>query len=192
MDTIIMLEGEIGRENLSTQAKKRIKAYNRLKAQVSKIKTAYENADKEDEKNYEGQLKEATDNLNDFYLDTESFLKDELADFSQKKAEKEAKERLAQEEKDKIKAEKEQKAKEEKAKADKIKADKEAKILKDKKAKEEKEKEATEKLEQEKLEKEKLTKEKEEKKSGIGIGGLIFGGIVLIGTFGAINYFKNK
>jgi ribose 5-phosphate isomerase A len=41
MDTILTLEGEIGRENLSTQGKKKISTYHSLKKQVAKAAIEY-------------------------------------------------------------------------------------------------------------------------------------------------------
>ena len=60
--------------------------------------------------------------------------------------------------------------------------EKQAKELADKKAKEDAEKQASDEA----------AKTPEKKKSGVGVFGIIFGGALLIGSLGAINYFRNN
>ena len=115
MDTILTLEGEIGRENLSTQGKKRITTYHQLKKQVSSLEKAYQGADEKEKENYASELDSATEYLNNFRKATIDFLQDELDDLKAKQKAKEEKAKLKQEREEKAKAE--AKAKEEKEKS---------------------------------------------------------------------------
>jgi hypothetical protein len=108
--------------------------------------------------------KEYIEEIKDFIEDSEESVIDSLEALLEKKIEKENEEL----EKEAI-----------------SKRQNEARILKEKENKLQSEKKAKE-------EAEKAEKEKEKKKSGIGAFGLIFGGVLLIGSLGAINYFKNN
>jgi hypothetical protein len=101
MDTILTLEGEIGRDNLSTQGKKRITTYHNLKKQVANLQNAYNGAEEEEKKLYLEELEEATEYLEDYSQATINFLQDELDDLKAT--------RKAIEEKEKLKKEREQK-----------------------------------------------------------------------------------
>lgn len=156
MDTILTLEGQIGKDNLSTQAKKRISTYHGLKKQVQALERAYKDADENDKESTEEELDEAKAVFDKFNKATISFLQDELSDFTEKA--------------------------EAKAKADKEKADKK--------------KDAQEKADKEKADKEKADKEKnasgDDKDKPMNVTGFIIGGLVLIASFGAVNYWRNK
>jgi len=169
MDTILTLEGEIGRENLSTQGKKRISTYHGLKKQVASLERAYQGAEDDEKDNYANELDEATEYLNNFRKATIDFLQDELDDLKAKQKAKEEKLRLKKEREEKAEAE---------AKA-KAKAEAEAK------KKEESNDNPTDINNLAKPSKE------DDKKSG-GITGILFGGLVLVATLGAVNYFRNK
>ena len=80
MDTILTLEGEIGRENLSTQGKKRISTYHGLKKQVENLEKAYQGAEENEKDNYADELDDATEYLTNFRKSTIDFLQDELDD----------------------------------------------------------------------------------------------------------------
>jgi hypothetical protein len=117
MDTVLLLEGEIGRNRLSTQAKKRISTYNTLKAEIANLKKAVDNAEDDDKATYKSEFEDAYAYLEEIAEETIDFLADELADLKAK---------------DKVKDEI-------KAKADGIakdKADAKAKEIEDAKAKE--------------------------------------------------------
>ena len=175
MDTILTLEGEIGRENLSTQGKKRITTYHNLKKQVGNLEKAYQGADETEKDNYGNELDNATDYLTNFRKSTIDFLQDELDDLKAKQK--------AKEEKARLKAERE-----EKSKADALAKEKEEK------EKEEKEKEKTEPnanpTDIDNLAK--PSKENEDNEKGSGITSILFGGLVLVATLGAVNYFRNR
>ena len=109
MDTILTLEGEIGRENLSTQGKKRISTYHSLKKQVASLERAYQGAEDDEKDNYANELDEATEYLNNFRKATIDFLQDELDDLKAKQKAKEEKLRLKKEREDKAKAEEKKK-----------------------------------------------------------------------------------
>jgi hypothetical protein len=66
MDTILTLEGEIGRENLSTQGKKKISTYHSLKKQVANLEKAYKGADQDEKDSYEQELDEASEYFNNY------------------------------------------------------------------------------------------------------------------------------
>jgi uncharacterized protein YhaN len=170
MDTILTLEGEIGRENLSTQGKKRITTYHNLKKQVSNLEKAYQGADEKEKDNYGDELDNATEYLNNFRKSTIDFLQDELDDLKAKKKAKEEKLRLKKEREDKAQAETEAKAKKEKEEKQKIQADANPTDI-DNLAK---------------------SSEAEEESKGSGITSLLFGGLVLVATLGAVNYFRNR
>lgn len=170
MDTILTLEGEIGRENLSTQGKKRITTYHNLKKQVSNLEKAYQGADEKEKENYGDELDNATEYLNNFRKSTIDFLQDELDDLKAKKKAKEEKLRLKKEREDKAKAEAEAKAKKEKEEKEKIQADANPTDI-DNLAK---------------------SSESEEESKSSGVTSLLFGGLVLVATLGAVNYFRNR
>ena len=109
MDTILTLEGEIGRENLSTQGKKRISTYHSLKKQVASLERAYQGAEEDEKDNYANELDEATEYLTNFRKATIDFLQDELDDIKAKQKAKEEKLRLQNEGKQKEEAEKSKK-----------------------------------------------------------------------------------
>jgi len=109
MDTILTLEGEIGRENLSTQGKKRISTYHSLKKQVASLERAYQGAEDDEKDNYADELDDATEYLNNFRKATIDFLQDELDDLKAKQKAKEEKLRLKKEREDKAKAEEKKK-----------------------------------------------------------------------------------
>ena len=113
MDTILTLEGEIGRENLSTQGKKRISTYHSLKKQVASLERAYQGAEDDEKDNYANELDKATEYLNNFRKATIDFLQDELDDLKAKQKAKEEKLRLKKEREEKAEAEAEAKKKEE-------------------------------------------------------------------------------
>lgn len=146
MDTILTLEGEIGRENLSTQAKKRISTYHNLKKQVANLQNAYNGALEEEKQSYLDELEEATEYLENYSEATINFLQDELDDLKVTKK--------AIEERERLKKEKEQKQTNENNDPDKSKKDEEGKK--------------------------------------IGVTGILFAGLVLVASFGAVNYFRNK
>ena len=165
MDTILTLEGEIGRENLSTQGKKRISTYHGLKKQVASLERAYQGAEDDEKDNYADELDEATEYLNNFRKATIDFLQDELDDFKAKQKAKEEKIRLKKE-------------REEKAEAD-------AKAKAEAKKKEESNDNPTDI--------DNLAKpSKEDDKKSSGVTGILFGGLVLVATLGAVNYFRNR
>lgn len=165
MDTILTLEGEIGRENLSTQGKKRISTYHGLKKQVASLERAYQGAEDDEKDNYANELDEATEYLNNFRKATIDFLQDELDDLKAKQKAKEEKLRLKKEREDKAEAEAKAKAEEKK--------------------KEESNDNPTDI--------DNLAKpSKEDDKKSSGITGILFGGLVLVATLGAVNYFRNK
>ncbi len=166
MDTILTLEGEIGRENLSTQGKKRITTYHQLNKQVSSLEKAYQGADEKEKENYASELDSATEYLTNFRKATIDFLQDELDDLKAK-----------------------QKAKEEKAK---LKQEREEKAKAEAKAKEEKEKGQTNANPTDIDNLAKPTKEVEDSDKSSGITGILFGGLVLVATLGAVNYFRNR
>ena len=170
MDTILTLEGEIGRENLSTQGKKRITTYHNLKKQVSNLEKAYQGADEKEKENYGDELDNATEYLNNFRKSTIDFLQDELDDLKAKKKAKEEKLRLKKEREDKAKADAEAKAKKEKEEKEKIQADANPTDI-DNLAK---------------------SSEAEEESKSSGVTSLLFGGLVLVATLGAVNYFRNR
>ena len=165
MDTILTLEGEIGRENLSTQGKKRISTYHSLKKQVASLERAYQGAEDDEKDNYADELDEATEYLNNFRKATIDFLQDELDDIKSNQKAKEEKLRLQKEREDKAEAEAKTKAEEKK--------------------KQESNDNPTDINNLAKPSKE------DDKKSG-GITGILFGGLVLVATLGAVNYFRNK
>jgi len=165
MDTILTLEGEIGRENLSTQGKKRISTYHSLKKQVASLERAYQGAEDDEKDNYADELDEATEYLNNFRKATIDFLQDELDDIKSNQKAKEEKLRLQKEREDKAEAEAKAKAEEKK--------------------KQESNDNPTDINNLAKPSKE------DDKKSG-GITGILFGGLVLVATLGAVNYFRNK
>lgn len=165
MDTILTLEGEIGRENLSTQGKKRISTYHGLKKQVENLEKAYQGAEENEKDSYANELDDATDYLTNFRKSTIDFLQDELDDLKAKQKAKEEKLRLKKEREDKAEAEAKAKAEEKK--------------------KEESNDNPTDINNLAKPSKE------DDKKSG-GITGILFGGLVLVATLGAVNYFRNK
>ena len=165
MDTILTLEGEIGRENLSTQGKKRISTYHSLKKQVASLERAYQGAEDDEKDNYADELDDATEYLNNFRKATIDFLQDELDDLKAKQKAKEEKLRLKKEREDKAQAEAKAKAEEKK--------------------KQESNDNPTDINNLAKPSKE------DDKKSG-GITGILFGGLVLVATLGAVNYFRNK
>ena len=171
MDTIVLLEGEIGRENLSTQAKKRISNYNGIKDKVANIQKAFNNAKEEDKESYNEELSQANEYLDEYSEETELFLKDELADFTEKQKVIDAKLKAKKEEEDKQKKLIDDKLKEKKDKETeqaKIEADKQAKIEADK------------------------LKAGKDKEGGMGAGALIFGALALVVTLGAVNHFRNN
>jgi len=174
MDTILTLEGEIGRENLSTQGKKRITTYHNLKKQVSNLEKAYQGADEKEKENYGDELDNATDYLNNFRKSTIDFLQDELDDLKAKKKAKEEKLRLKKERQDKAEAEAEAKAK---AKA---------KLEKEEKEKTEANANNTD------IDNLAKSGEAEEEPKSSGVTSLLFGGLVLVATLGAVNYFRNR
>ena len=165
MDTILTLEGEIGRENLSTQGKKRISTYHSLKKQVASLERAYQGAEDDEKDNYADELDDATEYLNNFRKATIDFLQDELDDLKANQKAKEEKLRLKKEREDKAQAEAKAKAEEKK--------------------KQESNDNPTDINNLAKPSKE------DDKKSG-GITGILFGGLVLVATLGAVNYFRNK
>lgn len=170
MDTILTLEGEIGRENLSTQGKKRITTYHNLKKQVANLEKAYQGADEKEKENYGSELDSATDYLNNFRKATIDFLQDELDDLKAKQKAKEEKLRLKKEREEKAKADAEAKAKEEKEKQKAESNDNPTDI--DNLAK--------------------PPKENEDSDKSSGITSILFGGLVLVATLGAVNYFRNR
>jgi len=105
MDTILTLEGEIGRENLSTQGKKRISTYHGLKKQVENLEKAYQGAEEDEKDNYANELDDATEYLTNFRKSTIDFLQDELDDLKAKQKAKEEKVRLKKEREEKAEAE---------------------------------------------------------------------------------------
>lgn len=165
MDTILTLEGEIGRENLSTQGKKRISTYHGLKKQVASLERAYQGAEDDEKHNYADELDGATEYLTNFRKSTIDFLQDELDDIKSNQKAEEEKLRLKKEREDKAEAEAKAKAEEKK--------------------KEESNDNPTDINNLAKPSKE------DDKKSG-GITGILFGGLVLVATLGAVNYFRNK
>jgi len=168
MDTILTLEGEIGRENLSTQGKKRITTYHNLNKQVGNLEKAYQGADEKEKDNYGQELDNATEYLNNFRKSTIDFLQDELDDLKAKKKAKEEKLRLKKEREDKAEAE-----------------------AKSKKEKEEKEKTESNANNTDIDNLAKSSQAEEESKS-TGVTSLLFGGLVLVATLGAVNYFRNR
>lgn len=166
MDTILTLEGEIGRENLSTQGKKRISTYHSLKKQVASLERAYQGAEEDEKDNYANELDEATEYLTNFRKATIDFLQDELDDLKAKKKAKEEKLRLQNERKEKAEAEAKKKAEEEKNK----------------------QKEDDNPTDIDNLAK---PSQEDDKKSS-GVTGILFGGLVLVATLGAVNYFRNR
>jgi len=165
MDTILTLEGEIGRENLSTQGKKRISTYHGLKKQVASLERAYQGAEDDEKDNYANELDDATEYLNNFRKATIDFLQDELDDLKSNQKAKEEKLRLKKEREDKAEAEAKAKAEEKK--------------------KEESNDNPTD------IDNLAKPSKEDDKKSG-GITGILFGGLVLVATLGAVNYFRNK
>ena len=162
MDTILTLEGEIGRENLSTQGKKRISTYHSLKKQVASLERAYQGAEDDEKDNYANELDKATEYLNNFRKATIDFLQDELDDLKAKQKAKEEKLRLKKEREEKAEAE---------AKAEKN-----------------KQKEDANPTDINNLAK---PSQEDDKKSS-GVTGILFGGLVLVATLGAVNYFRNR
>ena len=104
MDTILTLEGEIGRENLSTQGKKRISTYHGLKKQLANLEKAYKGADEKEKDSYEQELDNASEYFNNYSKATMDFLQDELDDIKAKQKAKEEKLRLKKEREDKEQA----------------------------------------------------------------------------------------
>ena len=164
MDTILTLEGEIGRENLSTQGKKRISTYHSLKKRVANLEKAYKGADEKEKDSYEQELDEASEYFNNYSKATMDFLQDELDDIKAK-----------------------QKAKEEKLRLKKEREDKEQSVI-DEKAKQV----ADEKLKATEIENLAKPDAKDQEKKSSGVTGILFGGLVLVATLGAVNYFRNK
>ena len=156
MDTILTLEGQIGRDNLSTQAKKRITTYHNLKNQVKALERTYKDANEDEKESCEEELDSANEYFEKFKKATIDFLQDELEDFKAS-----------------------QQSKEDKIKADKIKADKEK----------------ADKLKKENVNADGTvdnTDDKDKDEKPMNITGFLIGGLVLVASFGAINYWKNR
>jgi hypothetical protein len=165
MDTILTLEGDIGRENLSTQGKKRISTYHSLKKQVASLERAYQGAEDDEKDDYAHELDEATEYLNNFRKATIDFLQDELDDIKSNQKAKEEKLRLKKEREEKAEAEAKAKAEEKKKQESNANPTDINNLAKSPK--------------------------KDDNKSG-GVTGILFGGLVLVATLGAVNYFRNK
>lgn len=178
-DTVLTLEGKIGRENLSTQAKKRISSYNSLKSSILDLENAYKTAPPREKSNYEIELDKANDLFHVTNKETISFLQDELEDLIEKRNVKAAKEKAKAdaEELKKQKAEEQEKAKIESEKAKKL-------------AEETKKQAQNNADDNNNNAASKSGEETDEKKTGVS--GIILGVAILGITFGAVNYFKNR
>jgi colicin import membrane protein len=186
MDTIYVLAGKIGQDNMSTQCKKRIKSYGAALDKIENIRKAYEETkDEETKKGIQKELDIQEDFFEAYSQDLEAFLRDELSDVERKAEVRKAK------------ADAEAKAK---AKA---KADAEAKEKEEAKEKAEvKEKEKTEAKEKEdNADNNNTTDSKKEggevvegdkKKKKSGVGSLILGVAVIGLSMGLVNVFKNR
>lgn len=95
MDTVLELVGSIGKENLTTQGKKRLNAYNQLVNRKKNLEKAFKEADEDAKANAEEELDELNDYYNEYRKDFINFLQDEkkdLADKAKAKKDKEAQE----------------------------------------------------------------------------------------------------
>jgi biopolymer transport protein ExbB/TolQ len=172
MDTIYVLAGKIGQDNMSTQCKKRIKSYGVALDKIESIRKAYkETSDEETKKSIQKELDVQEDFFEAYSQDLEAFLKDELSDIERKaearKAKAEAKEKEAKEKEAKEKEAKEKENKEE----DKSNANNNDTA--------DSKKEGGEIIE-------------DDKKKKSGVGSLILGVAVIGLSMGLVNVFKNR
>ena len=167
MEEINVLLGKLNNQ-VTTGIAKKIDGLKLLNAKFAQAQAEFESDPTEENK-------EHLDEISEFIEDSKEDVVDSLEDLLEAKIERENEERENQAI---LKRQADAKALKEK----------QAKELADKKAKEAKD--AAEKQAAEEAEKTGKTPEK--KKSGVGVFGIIFGGALLIGSLGAINYFRNN
>lgn len=115
-DTVYILIGRIGKENLSIQGQKRLKKLNELNDGLVYLEKAFNEAEDADKATYEQKVTAAQEYLTDYEADFLSFLQDEENDLkarAEKQAQAEAakKEKQAEEARKKAEAEATQRAK---------------------------------------------------------------------------------
>ena len=184
MDTIYVLAGKIGQDNMSTQCKKRIKSYGAALDKIENIRKAYEETtDDETRKGIQKELDIQEDFFEAYSQDLEAFLRDELADVERKsearKARTEAKKKAEAEAKKKAEAEAKEKAEAE-AKEKESKEKEDNKKNADNNNTTDSKKEGGEVI------------EGDEKKKKSGLGSLILGVAVIGLSMGLVNVFKNR
>jgi predicted ribosome quality control (RQC) complex YloA/Tae2 family protein len=80
MDTVTKLISKIGKEKLSTQARKRISSLNNLTKSLEDLQNTISEAEDSDKSSYQEQLEELAEYKYSFEEDLEAFLTDELKD----------------------------------------------------------------------------------------------------------------
>ena len=118
MDTVYVLIGKIGNANLSTQAKKRLKALNGLNDKLINLQKALEEAEEKDKGRFQQEVDEAQEYLNNYEEDFRVFLDDEWQDLKAKQEKEAEKKKAKQAEKEAEEAEKARIAEEEAKKSE--------------------------------------------------------------------------
>lgn len=166
MDTVYVLVGKIGMQNLSSNAQSRLKKLNELDESLTNLKKALAEAEKKDQALWERKVEEAQTVYDNFEADFQVFLDLEYKDLLAKRTAKEEAEANAKEQ----------------AEA-KAKADAEAKAKADAEAEAEAQRQAQHQP---------PAPPAETKKGKMGIGTIFVGALVGLVTFGAITIWKNK